>query len=684
MADESHFPLLPSCREDIEQLRAWNLEISMRGIGRKTRTFANTTSFACGAMKLRNPSATGTPLQNKVWELTYTPPAGAPDRRLCQPEAWFILVEEVTRYLPRNRLRHSYQRLLLIRQNGLNHNFTCGSNKLAMDAQTAVLELFAIAEELEDRLVAALNQLSGNVKSVDSTVRKERARRAIEAANQRADREAKNKEFELKIEPQHAAQALARILNMVGETWTTISPHQLTKLDEKAIYWLVAAGMLERQMTLQLRHIGEPTYFEATINVTGEGGFGEAMQPVHARSYEKWFDAWEKWMESPNAAASPYTTQKLNLGETLRLTDQGMIARDDMRAGNTKVVVEFALKQGFFANRPPSRGTGVCFEFKELHDGTVTSKVRQSEPRIQPRSGGSANSIGEKARQLAQRIANLADDVVRSFAFSSTDDRVRFINGITGEIVHDALPFITWIERNRPLAADLEKRRLLQMEIEAERCATLDIPEYNGGIVSHNADSGTASNGARRTAELFVFCNAFGKALHEWADDIEGLGGASTRQEQPSLATPGVGPCDDRFIFVSYATPDLAGADAIVQLLDSAGLHTWFDKKDLCGGQDWEYEIRRKLEAASLTLICLSTHAVDRKGFFHKEMRYAVDEALKFPKDKIFIMPVRLNDCAIPDDVRRWHTLNLFEPSSSQKLLQSIGTALQCGAMRTN
>jgi hypothetical protein len=310
----------------------------------------------------------------------------------------------------------------------------------------------------------------------------------------------------------------------------------------------------------------------------------------------------------------------------------------------------------------------------------LLTQVQQHDPTMQPRSTGNVESVAEETRRLAERIANLADDVIRSFAFSSANDRVRDINRITGEIVHDALQLITWIERNRPLAAGLEKRRLLQMEIEAERCASLDIPEYAGGVVSRKADGERTSLGARRTAELFVFCNAFGRALLEWANEIEGISGASSRPDESSLAIPELGPSDNRFIFVSYATPDLASVDAIVQLLDSAGLRTWFDKKDLSGGQDWEYEIRKKLEAASLTLICLSTHAVDRKGFFHKEMRYAVEEALKLPKDKVFIMPVRLNDCPIPDDIRRWHTLNLFERSSSKKLLQSIGTALHCDA----
>lgn len=99
-------------------------------------------------------------------------------------------------------------------------------------------------------------------------------------------------------------------------------------------------------------------------------------------------------------------------------------------------------------------------------------------------------------------------------------------------------------------------------------------------------------------------------------------------------------PTTDPLIFVSYAHPDLEGAKAIVNLLTDVGLRTWFDKKDLKGGQDWEYEIRQQIDSASLVLICLSTNAVDRKGFFHKEMRYALDEALKLPKGKVYIMPV--------------------------------------------
>lgn len=133
---------------------------------------------------------------------------------------------------------------------------------------------------------------------------------------------------------------------------------------------------------------------------------------------------------------------------------------------------------------------------------------------------------------------------------------------------------------------------------------------------------------------------------------------------------------NEPLVFISYARPDLHVTHALAALLESAGLRTWFDKKDLQGGQDWESVIRQGIAEASLVLICLSTRSVDRKGYFHKEMRYAVNEAMKLPKGKVYIVPVRLDSCEIPEDLRPWHTLDLFDLSGSHALLKSIGSAL--------
>ncbi len=132
-------------------------------------------------------------------------------------------------------------------------------------------------------------------------------------------------------------------------------------------------------------------------------------------------------------------------------------------------------------------------------------------------------------------------------------------------------------------------------------------------------------------------------------------------------------------VFISYASPDLNKVEAVVALLKDAGLRTWFDKKDLKAGEDWELVIRERIAEAAVVLICLSTNAVDRKGYFHKEMRVAVEQAMKLPKGKVYIMPVRFDDCAIPDDLRHIHALVLYDRSASRKLLSSIGSAINRG-----
>lgn len=129
-------------------------------------------------------------------------------------------------------------------------------------------------------------------------------------------------------------------------------------------------------------------------------------------------------------------------------------------------------------------------------------------------------------------------------------------------------------------------------------------------------------------------------------------------------------------LFISYARPDIQVAEALAILISNAGCRAWFDKKDLKGGQDWEFEIRQQISKSALVLVGLSTKSVDRKGFFHKEMRYAVDEAMKLPKGKVYIMPVRFNDCPIPDDLRHLHALDLFLPSASLNLIDSINSAI--------
>src|SRR5438132_12324301 len=136
-------------------------------------------------------------------------------------------------------------------------------------------------------------------------------------------------------------------------------------------------------------------------------------------------------------------------------------------------------------------------------------------------------------------------------------------------------------------------------------------------------------------------------------------------------------------IFVSYARPDLQPVKSIVKFLKAAGFPTWFDQDDLLAGHDWSRVIKQEIAKARLLLLCLSTNSVDRTGFFQKEMRLAVEQAELRPPSQVFIMPVKLNSCSIPDDIAKLHVLDLFAARATDRLPKAIGDATGEGARAT-
>lgn len=131
-------------------------------------------------------------------------------------------------------------------------------------------------------------------------------------------------------------------------------------------------------------------------------------------------------------------------------------------------------------------------------------------------------TVADRARQMAERIRRLPDDLVTSFALANPIERVGKLKHIALEISVDMLPVISWLERNRPAAnAELVKRRMHYALQEIVQCAELEIPEYSGGIIHRQSGEKPSSEGASRTAEIVVFVMVFSATLHEWAEDIE-------------------------------------------------------------------------------------------------------------------------------------------------------------------
>ncbi|MBV9612518.1 MAG: toll/interleukin-1 receptor domain-containing protein [Acidobacteriaceae bacterium] len=114
-------------------------------------------------------------------------------------------------------------------------------------------------------------------------------------------------------------------------------------------------------------------------------------------------------------------------------------------------------------------------------------------------------------------------------------------------------------------------------------------------------------------------------------------------------------------VFLAYAKEDRAEVRKLYDALQEAGFEPWMDEEKLLPGQNWPRAIERAIDVADFFLICFSRRSVAKRGFFHSELRYALDVAALVPLEEIFLVPVRLCDCDVPLQIaRRTQYIDMF------------------------
>jgi PAS domain S-box-containing protein len=125
-------------------------------------------------------------------------------------------------------------------------------------------------------------------------------------------------------------------------------------------------------------------------------------------------------------------------------------------------------------------------------------------------------------------------------------------------------------------------------------------------------------------------------------------------------------------VFLCYSSGDKKLIRDLYQRLCVKGIAPWFDEKDLLPGQDWDQEIAKAVRASDIVIVCLSRESINRKGYVQKEIKYALDVADEQPENTIFLIPLRLESCEIPNRLHRWHWVNLFEEDGFERLMKSL------------
>jgi len=125
-------------------------------------------------------------------------------------------------------------------------------------------------------------------------------------------------------------------------------------------------------------------------------------------------------------------------------------------------------------------------------------------------------------------------------------------------------------------------------------------------------------------------------------------------------------------VFLCHSSRDKPVVRDLYQRLKSDGFDPWLDEENILPGQDWENEIRKAVRNTDVVLLCLSSLSVSKAGYFHKEFKYAWDVAQEQPEGVIFIIPLKLEICDVPEQVRHLHWANLFEDRGYGNLKRAL------------
>jgi hypothetical protein len=125
-------------------------------------------------------------------------------------------------------------------------------------------------------------------------------------------------------------------------------------------------------------------------------------------------------------------------------------------------------------------------------------------------------------------------------------------------------------------------------------------------------------------------------------------------------------------IFLNYVKEDLHIIKYIYKILSQNGFSPWMDVKNILPGQKWELCIERAIKQSNFFLACISKHSFKKRGHIQKEIRIALDICKKKLDSDIYIIPVRLEKCEIPDKLKEFQWIDFYKVNGQAKLIKII------------
>jgi TIR domain len=124
--------------------------------------------------------------------------------------------------------------------------------------------------------------------------------------------------------------------------------------------------------------------------------------------------------------------------------------------------------------------------------------------------------------------------------------------------------------------------------------------------------------------------------------------------------------------FLSHASEDKAKVVELYDQLLADGYNPWLDVRKIVAGQDWRRAIKLAQQKADLGIVCCSPRSLNKIGIVQAEIRDFLELAKMRPPDHIYIIPVRLEPCELPDELLKYQYVDLFAAGGYNRVTEAL------------
>lgn len=125
-------------------------------------------------------------------------------------------------------------------------------------------------------------------------------------------------------------------------------------------------------------------------------------------------------------------------------------------------------------------------------------------------------------------------------------------------------------------------------------------------------------------------------------------------------------------VFLCHGSEDKPTIRQLYDRLRDDGVIPWLDEQNILPGQDWDAEIRKAVKNSHAILVCLSSKSVNKEGYIQREIRFALDVADEKPDGTIFIIPVQLDICKIPERLKKVQYVEYSNEDGYEMIIRAL------------